>query len=210
MSRRSHENLYLIGPMQGPQKIGVSVNVPARLRMLQCGSSAPLRVHKVWACGELAAEVEGQVHAELSRLRLIGEWFQIDPAEAIARVDKHHAAIGLFGSSRPILKAPARLPIEPLSREPIQLEPRAYPMLNGNTVACSRLLSGIGTQRALATMAGVSILVVRHAEAAKEHVAKMNVRSMARIVAALEAAGIEFTLEPGRSLNGGVSMRRRA
>ena len=50
---------------------------------------------------------------------------------------------------------------------------------------------------------------VARAEAAKEDIPAMGTDAMAKIVLALEAAGVEFQLEPETSLVGGLSMRMR-
>jgi transcriptional regulator with XRE-family HTH domain len=83
-------------------------------------------------------------------------------------------------------------------------------MLTGDQIAAARRLAGIRSQADLAAAAGVSRPTVERAETARRLIPSMNVEAMARIVRALEAAGIEFYLESGASLAGGVGIRRRA
>lgn len=92
---------------------------------------------------------------------------------------------------------------------PIEREQHASCMLTGHQIAAARRLAGFDSQEVFAKAAGISEPTLARAEASKRTLPSMGVTAMAKIVAALEAAGIEFTLEPGRSLNGGVSMRRK-
>ena len=56
-------------------------------------------------------------------------------------------------------------------------------------------------------MAGVSRPTVERAEAARALIPSMNCDAMARIIRALETAGVTFSLPTGRSLAGGIGMR---
>lgn len=82
-------------------------------------------------------------------------------------------------------------------------------MLTGDQIAAGRRLAGIRSQADLAAASGVSRPTVERAEAARALIPSMNADAMARIVKALEAAGVEFFLSPGASLVGEVSMQRR-
>ncbi len=82
-------------------------------------------------------------------------------------------------------------------------------MLTGDQIAAARRLAGIRSQAELAGLAGVSRPTVERAEAARNLIPSMNADAMARIIRALEAAGIEFHLAGGDSLAGNVGMRRR-
>ncbi|MCQ8279833.1 helix-turn-helix domain-containing protein [Acetobacteraceae bacterium KSS8] len=82
-------------------------------------------------------------------------------------------------------------------------------MLTGHQIAAARRLAGFGSQRSLAEASGVSEPTIARAEAAKGEFPKMEVPLMAKLVKALEVAGVEFTLDAGRTLAGGVSFRRR-
>ncbi len=83
-------------------------------------------------------------------------------------------------------------------------------MLTGDQIAAARRLAGIRSQAELAIAAGVSRPTIERAEAARGLVPSMNAEALARIVRALEATGVEFYLDIGSSLAGGVGMRRRA
>jgi transcriptional regulator with XRE-family HTH domain len=80
-------------------------------------------------------------------------------------------------------------------------------MLTGDQIAAARRLAGIRSQAELALAAGISRPTVERAEAARALIPSMNCDAMARIVRALEAAGVEFFLRPGETLAGGVAMR---
>lgn len=68
------KSLYVIGPADGPFKVGVAADVSQRLAALQTGSPLPLRV---W--GQRPApggyEEERSVHSALTPHRRKGEWF---------------------------------------------------------------------------------------------------------------------------------------
>ena len=83
-------------------------------------------------------------------------------------------------------------------------------MLTGDQIAAARRLAGIRTQADLAAAAGVSRPTVERAEGAKGAIPGMGTAAMAAIVRALEAAGVEFHLDGGASLAGGVGMRLSA
>ena len=83
-------------------------------------------------------------------------------------------------------------------------------MLTGDQIAAARRLAGIRSQAELAVAAGVSRPTVERAEAARALIPSMNCDAMARIVRALEAAGVLFHLREGDPLAGGVGMRLRA
>jgi transcriptional regulator with XRE-family HTH domain len=82
-------------------------------------------------------------------------------------------------------------------------------MLTGDQIAAARRLAGIRSQAELAVAAGVSRPTVERAEAARTLIPSMNADALTRIIRALEAAGVEFYLDAGASLAGGVGMRRR-
>ena len=80
-------------------------------------------------------------------------------------------------------------------------------MLTGDQIAGARRLAGIRSQAELAVAAGVSRPTVERAEAARSLIPSMNCDAMARIIRALEAAGVVFFLRAGDGLAGGVGMR---
>ncbi|MDQ0376613.1 GIY-YIG nuclease family protein [Amycolatopsis thermophila] len=80
-------NLYVIGvPGESLVKIGIAKDVRARVKQLRNGSGKPLEV--LWhATGSW--RIEQQLHAEFSRYRTHGEWFEFrgrrDPVGLVKR-----------------------------------------------------------------------------------------------------------------------------
>lgn len=81
------QGVYVIGCAGHPVKIGVARDAVKRLGRLQTGSPHKMRIyaHMPVPPGE-AFNVERACHTELVEYRLSGEWFDIDPYEAIACV----------------------------------------------------------------------------------------------------------------------------
>jgi transcriptional regulator with XRE-family HTH domain len=82
-------------------------------------------------------------------------------------------------------------------------------MLTGNQIAAARRVAGFTTQSALAAAASVSCITVARTEAAKDELPAIGVDALAKIVRALEVAGVEFRLDPGSSFIGGLGMWKR-
>lgn len=82
-------------------------------------------------------------------------------------------------------------------------------MLTGDQIAAARRLAGLRSQAELAAAAGVSRPTIERAEAARGLIPSMNCDAMARVIRALEAAGVVFFLRPGESLAGAVGMQLR-
>jgi hypothetical protein len=71
----------------GPVKLGISVDPDQRLRQLQTGHAAPLRVfHREPVDAERVKLFERLLHRDNHHHRLRGEWFNLDVARAIAYV----------------------------------------------------------------------------------------------------------------------------
>lgn len=78
--RRSAENasLYVaITELHHPIKIGITTNVPLRLRSLNTASSIPLRIGVQWDVGIYSADIERSAHRLLNMFRMNGEWFVV-------------------------------------------------------------------------------------------------------------------------------------
>lgn len=77
--------VYVIGNATNRQKIGYTSDLKARLSMLQTGNPEPLRVHHAIEVPneDRARRVERKIHSELSYKRVLGEWFNMTPDEAI-------------------------------------------------------------------------------------------------------------------------------
>jgi transcriptional regulator with XRE-family HTH domain len=78
-------------------------------------------------------------------------------------------------------------------------------MISGAQLRASRALLGID-QRKLAGMSGLSLPTIQRMEAS-EGVIRGNVDSLMKLVAALEAAGIELIAENATSSGGGRGVR---
>lgn len=70
--------VYIIEAVgSGRCKIGVTNDVPTRIKGLQTGSPFPLRVLAVIEGGE---DLEKFIHKQFAKFRKHGEWFEIPPA----------------------------------------------------------------------------------------------------------------------------------
>lgn len=72
--------------IEGPVKVGISKHPAYRLATLQTGSHQPLMVVGMFRMPtrELAAEVERNFHVWGNSKQLMGEWFDIQPSNALA------------------------------------------------------------------------------------------------------------------------------
>ena len=108
--------IYVIAAdANGPSKVGITTDILSRVRSLQTGCWMPLYVYDfrlalpknmagmkfnlAQLAGKGAAMAEADVHAALADcdLRMVGEWFDVSPEEAIAVIDKC-AALGEYRS----------------------------------------------------------------------------------------------------------------
>jgi T5orf172 domain len=75
--------IYVIGASDGPQKIGVAVDVKKRLQGIQTGSHLPVTLASAEAVeADVAIHVENYAHWILREQRLSGEWFRVTPEQA--------------------------------------------------------------------------------------------------------------------------------
>lgn len=81
------KDLYVIGPVNGPYKIGVSNNPMKRIAELQIGCPQFLRIHAVKPSVGIAEE--RRMHRVLGEYRGIGEWFDcpLEVIEVAAGID---------------------------------------------------------------------------------------------------------------------------
>jgi hypothetical protein len=85
---------YVIGAIDGPQKIGVATTPTQRLVMLQSGNAASLVLSGAIPMSRAEAfAVERQAHWLLRDDRLRGEWFDVSPGEALAAVQQAYADV---------------------------------------------------------------------------------------------------------------------
>src|SRR5688572_30552615 len=75
----------LNGQLSQPVKIGVSDTPVLRLRELQTGSPHPLVIVRAFRCPSrpVANEIEKDMHRRLKEDCENGEWFNIDPIQAV-------------------------------------------------------------------------------------------------------------------------------
>ena len=60
-----------------PIKIGITTNVPSRIKSLNTASAIPLKLGVQWDVGIYSADVERVTHRLLKAFRLNGEWFVV-------------------------------------------------------------------------------------------------------------------------------------
>ncbi len=80
--------LYVIASsVEGPCKIGYSVQPEKRVRQLQTGHAQTLKLHYSELVPQHEARrIEKQIHTTIGYLRSRGEWFNITVNDAIAEV----------------------------------------------------------------------------------------------------------------------------
>lgn len=77
--------VYVIGPENGPYKIGISSDIKGRIAELQVGS--PVKLSLMWK--ELfedrwdARRVEASLHQSLDEFRMHGEWFNMSVEDIV-------------------------------------------------------------------------------------------------------------------------------
>lgn len=87
--------VYVIGATGYPLKIGIATDPERRLGGIQTGCAYPLSIQLALLCQHgCERKVEARCHAALHRHRLAGEWFDVEPSEAIEVVK---ATVELFG-----------------------------------------------------------------------------------------------------------------
>lgn len=77
--------VYVIGPNNGPQKIGIAKDVRLRKGDLQVGCPFDLHIHAAvpMETEQAARNAERMAHRILSKSRQRGEWFNVSPIRAI-------------------------------------------------------------------------------------------------------------------------------
>ena len=80
--------IYIIGPENGPFKVGYSVTPDDRCRQLQTGQPMKLRVHHRRTIEtKNARAMEQLIHRQLNHFRIKGEWFNIPLGDLIQEID---------------------------------------------------------------------------------------------------------------------------
>jgi predicted GIY-YIG superfamily endonuclease len=76
--------IYVIGPEDGPQKIGITNNLKTRLMAIQTGNPDKLYVHHFEEVNPKRVRMlEKKIHSELNYKKLKGEWFNITKEDAV-------------------------------------------------------------------------------------------------------------------------------
>ena len=77
----------MIGDTASPYKIGFTKDPDKRLKTLQTGNPKKLQIHYKEMISENEVKyIEKQIHAELKRKQVSGEWFNISLDDAISEV----------------------------------------------------------------------------------------------------------------------------
>ncbi len=80
--------VYVIGSDNPPYKVGISKNPEARLRALQTGHPARLRIHhKTETPANRTKLLETVIHNNLKHSRLTGEWFNLPLDKLLLEVE---------------------------------------------------------------------------------------------------------------------------
>jgi hypothetical protein len=95
--------VYVLGPSDAPQKVGIANNPRRRLGELQNGNHLPLRLADFHAvASDQAAAVEEYAHYLLRDAHLRGEWFDTSPQAASAAIKDAIEAVRL-GKRAPVI-----------------------------------------------------------------------------------------------------------
>jgi len=79
--------IYIIGDTESPYKIGFTKDPEKRLSTLQTGNPKKLTIHYKEQINENEVKfIEKQIHKELKRKKISGEWFDISLDDAIAEI----------------------------------------------------------------------------------------------------------------------------
>ncbi len=80
--------IYVIGPENGPVKIGYTGDPPSRLVNLQVGHNEKLMIHHLREIdSERVWVMEKLIHRGISYKKIRGEWYDISIQDAIFEVD---------------------------------------------------------------------------------------------------------------------------
>lgn len=81
--------VYVVGVSSNPVKVGMAVDVAARMTSLQSGCPDPLIVYYSLKCPDSAMQpIEAACHRELRQHHRHGEWFNVEADEAKATLDR--------------------------------------------------------------------------------------------------------------------------
>lgn len=82
------ENIYIVGPLDGPFKVGRTNSLITRISSLQTGSPVPIKLHFYQKVTDRRAmDVEWTAHMRLRDYHLWGEWFNCTLEVAMKHVE---------------------------------------------------------------------------------------------------------------------------
>ena len=84
--------VYVIGPDDGPIKIGFTNNLKTRLRTIQTGNPERIKIHYSieFKTEKDMRAAEKKIHRTLAHKRKKGEWFDILPEDAKLELEHLH------------------------------------------------------------------------------------------------------------------------
>lgn len=103
--------IYVIGPANGPYKVGITRNVQRRLEGLQTASPVDLALHHTLEVEDslVARVAERSAHEALQKHRLRGEWFDCPLSDVVKAITKPNVvSVGSAEGADAILDHPNR------------------------------------------------------------------------------------------------------
>lgn len=102
--------VYVMGPAEGPVKIGYASDLIARFGVIQGSNWVKITTFSALWCtgGRVAERVEGEVHKRFDASRITGEWFAVEAQQAtaaVAEVAKALYPMLLFTTHREIIES---------------------------------------------------------------------------------------------------------
>jgi DNA-binding XRE family transcriptional regulator len=176
MPKSPEKFVYVIGPSDGPFKIGIADDVKSRRSILNVGNPEYLRIwHYHEAASEAEAkEIETELHHHYQASHIRGEWFQLREAD-LPNIKQTLLNVTFLKC------APEGWTIERKSCNEFTSE------------VCVKARGALGlTQKQLAEKACISEATLRNFES---HTATPQLDTLESLRSALETAGIEFVRE---------------
>lgn len=122
--------IYIIGPSDGPQKIGKAADPQSRLQLFQTGNHLALSISATFAVtrDEVTA-IERYAHCLLSEYRVRGEWFNVSPTEAANAIQRAIEDVR-SGKTAPTADGTKNAPLT------VRMEPRLREALSRAAMEC--------------------------------------------------------------------------
>lgn len=89
------KSIYVIENSKGQVKIGVTKNIEARLKQIQCGNPEKLKIMHISYELKNPFEVEAEIHKALNNSKCTREWFDINTKKAIDTTKEVVKKIGI-------------------------------------------------------------------------------------------------------------------